>query len=68
MSALPARRAALAILRVELEDAVPDRLLIHIKTIDDVIGAAESDERVFADPAQALRHVEHWLGSMIAAS
>jgi hypothetical protein len=61
MSSLPGRRAGLAILRIELEDAVADRVLIRVQTIDDVVGDTRSQERSFASCELALAHLRDWL-------
>jgi hypothetical protein len=57
----PRRRAGIAILRVELDDADPERLLIRVKTVDDVVAGDDPAERAFASPAQALEHLSAWL-------
>jgi len=64
MQSLPGRRrVGLAILRIELEDAVAaqEHVLLRIQTIDDVVGDKRSHERSFASCELALAHLGAWL-------
>lgn len=55
------RPAALAILNVELDEANPDRILIRVRTIDDVLAKAAPDDQPFADARAAVSHLAVWL-------
>lgn len=62
MSSLPGRRVGMAILRIELDDAVGDRVLIGVRTVQDVtVDRRDARERSFASSEQALVYLSDWL-------
>lgn len=61
MSPLPGRRAGMAILRVELEEITPDRVLIHVETVDDVVEHDTPDERAFRSCSDAIEYLGTWI-------
>lgn len=61
MSSLPGRRVGLAIVRIEIEDAVEDHVVINVKTIDEIDPPATPHERSFASGELALGHLRGWL-------
>lgn len=64
MSPLPGRRAGMAILRVEREESTPDRVLIRVRTVDDVVEEPDGDERAFSAASPALEHLREWLDAL----
>lgn len=63
MSALPGRRSGIAILRVEIEELEPERVLIRLTTLDEVLGAASAEDCAFASPTEAIHYLRDWLQS-----
>ena len=62
MSSFPGRRVGLAVLRIELEDAVADRVVIRVQTVCDVAAdRKQSHERSFAVREDALAYLGEWL-------
>jgi len=61
MTPLSGRLAGMATLSVELEQTDPDRILIRIRTVDDVLGGAAGDERPFGDAQAAISYLAAWL-------
>jgi hypothetical protein len=54
----------MAILRVEREDSTPDRVLIRVRTVDDVVEESDGDERAFSAASPALEHLREWLDAL----
>jgi hypothetical protein len=54
-------RAALAIMRVEIERSPAGQLLIRVSTVSDVRGGEEPEERSFATAQPAIEHLRLWL-------
>jgi hypothetical protein len=66
MTAGSDHRAGVAIVRIEIDAATPDRTLIRVETVDDVVGGARPEQRVFADSAEALDHLRAWMHAFAA--
>jgi hypothetical protein len=54
----------MAILRVEREESTPDRVLIRVRTVDDVVEEPDGDERAFSAASPALEHLREWLDAL----
>ena len=61
MSPLAGRRAGMAILSIEVEEIHPDRVLIRVRTVDDVTEKTEPAVRAFASTETALAYLGDWL-------
>jgi len=67
MTTPPGRRAGVAIVRIEIDEATPDRALIRVNTVDDVLGDEQSEQRAFLAPVEALDYLRAWLEGWSAA-
>lgn len=61
MTSPSGRRAGVAILRIEIDEVTPDRALIRVNTLDDVLGDEQPEQRAFLAPAEALDFLRAWL-------
>jgi hypothetical protein len=61
MSPLPGRRSGIAVLTVELEEINPERVLIRVRTVDDVMNKDLTEERAFSTSVQTLEYLREWL-------
>jgi hypothetical protein len=61
MSSPLVRRAGVAIVRIEIDEATPERALIRVNTVDDVLGDEHPQQRAFLAPAEALDFLRAWL-------
>jgi hypothetical protein len=61
MNSLPLRRAGIAVVTIECEESTPERLLIRVRTVEDVSADAPSLKRPFATVDNALTYMREWL-------
>jgi hypothetical protein len=54
----------MAILSVEREESSPDRVLIRVRTVDDVVDEPAGHERAFSAASPALEHLRDWLDAL----
>lgn len=64
MTQLPGRRVGVAIVRVEAEDAAPDRFLIRVTTVHDVSSGEEPVSTPFTTVEHALAYLRTWLSDL----
>ena len=62
MTALPGHRAGMAIINLEAERAMPDRIVIRVRTIDELASAdGPEQQRTFGDLPAAIGYLGEWL-------
>lgn len=61
MGRLSGRVVGVVILSIDVDKANPDRLLIRVRTVDDVLAGSLPDEHAFVDPELAISYLGTWL-------
>jgi hypothetical protein len=65
MNPIPGRRSGIAILTVELEEFNPDRVLIRVRTVDDVVDDGIAEEFAFSTSGPTVEYLRDWLETWI---
>lgn len=61
MTPLSGQHTGIAILRVESDQRVADRVLIRVRAVDDVTDTNIGEELAFSDASQAIEFLRRWL-------
>jgi len=61
MNPIPGRRSGIAILTIELEVIDSDRVLIRVRTVDDVVDDRVAEEFAFSTSGPTVEYLREWL-------